>query len=40
LLLAFNPANDLIVVEDQSAAGRGPEVREPSWYEGLPYGPR
>ena len=39
-LLAFNPANQLIPVKDQSAAGLEPEVRKPSWNEGLPYGPR
>jgi hypothetical protein len=39
LLLVFDPADELIPVEDQSAAGPEPEVREPSWDEGLPYGP-
>ena len=40
LLLFVNPANDLIPVEDQSAAGPGTEVRKPPRNEGLPYGPR
>ncbi len=40
LLLAFDPANDLILVEDQPAAGLEAEVRKPSGNEGLPYGPR
>jgi hypothetical protein len=40
LLLAFDPANDLILVKDQPAAGLEAEVRKPSGNEGLPYGPR
>lgn len=39
LLLFVDPANDLIPVEDQPAAGPGAEVRKPSRNEGLPYGP-
>src|SRR5204863_4359634 len=39
LLLTFDPTDDLIGVEDQSAVGLEPEVREPSGNEGLPYGP-
>jgi len=39
LLLVFDPADELIPVEDQSAAGPEPEVREPPWDEGLPYSP-
>jgi hypothetical protein len=38
-LLVFDPADDLIPVEDQSAVGLEPEVRKPSRYEGLPYSP-
>jgi len=40
LLLFFDPANDLVPVEDQSAVGLETEVREPSGDEGLSYGPR
>jgi hypothetical protein len=39
-LLVFDPADNLIRVENQSAAGRGPEVRKPSREKGLSYGPR
>ena len=39
-LLFFDPADNLIRVENQSAAGRGPEERKPSGHEGLSYGPR
>jgi hypothetical protein len=40
LLLAFDPANDLILIKDQPAAGLEAQVRKPSGNEGLPYGPR
>ena len=40
LLLVFDPANDLVLVEHQSAVGREAEVRETLGDEGLPYGPR
>ena len=40
LLLAFDPTDDLILKEGQSAAGPEPEVRKPPGNEGLPYGPR
>jgi len=40
LTLAFeNPADDLVAVEDQSAARPGPEVRQPLGDMPLPYGP-
>jgi hypothetical protein len=39
LLLVFDPADELIPIEDQSAAGLKPQVGKPSWEEGLPYGP-
>jgi len=38
-LLVFDPADNLIPVKDQSAAGLEPEVGKPPWDEGLPYGP-
>jgi len=40
LLLVFDPADDLVPVEDQSAVGLEAEVRKPPRNEGLPYGPR
>ena len=39
-LLSFDPADNLTLIKGQSAAGLEPEVREPSWNEGLSYGPR
>jgi hypothetical protein len=38
-LLAFYPALNLMGVENQFAAGPGPEERKPSWDEGVSYGP-
>src|ERR1019366_5199145 len=39
VLFAFDPGDDLIGIEDQSAAGPGPEVRQAHRNELLPYGP-
>jgi len=38
-LLVFDPANDLIPIKDQSAAGPEPEMWQSAWNGGLSYGP-
>jgi hypothetical protein len=40
LLLAFNPAHNLSLKEDQFAAGPGAEMRESSWNPRISNAPR
>jgi hypothetical protein len=39
LLVFFDPANDLVLIEDQPTTSPAPEVRQPSRNESLPHSP-